>query len=303
MTFQPASALVWSLGEFDSPDLSFNGYDDAGVEWICEHPAAWDKVSAEVPSEDLPGDGSRPGPGRYKERVINLRGAFRGDPSLLEAAEWRLRDALERVRSDQTLSVTEPVPKSVTVRLTGDFTVDYFNRRTRTFSAVLTAHDPLKYAAGAGGLEVVQFVLRNPADEGGVVFPVTFPMQFSGGQPDVSRQVVDNIGRVPVQPLLKFTGQASGPRLVRVSGGGDDGRPVVIDGSYYGVTGELPANLSAEADLSTRSLLIDGASRISRRYPGSTHWSLASGRNDLRFVADAYSATATAQLSYRPAWR
>jgi hypothetical protein len=305
MTFTPRSQLVWSLGPWEAPELSLNGTDDDGIEWTCERPVGWDALAPDLPVEEGADDGGWFGPGRWPTRVLTLRGAFRRIRvgADLDAAEDRLRNAVERVTADQLLTVSEPVPKQVTVRQSGACEVLPVTNspRVRTFSVVLTAADPRKYLAGSAGLLRVPLALAPPVFEG-LSFPAEFPASFGSVPVTLNRQVVTNPGRVRSAARLTISGPplvAGAPAPPPVTG------PQVANattGEYFGLD-TLAAGSTAVIDCGARTVRIDGVSRLSARARGSRWLGLVRGPNDLRFLAEDYAAGAVATVEFRPAWR
>lgn len=176
MTFTPLASQVWGLGPIANPDLIFNGVDDAGVRWVMPTPEGWNTTTADTPVMEAGGDGGWFAPGRLKPRVLTLTGAFSAPPGAEQWAETRLRAALAHFREDQILWCGPQmlVPAlQVTVRLTGELHIDPQpgNPRVRTFSAVLTAADPLKYAAGPGGPGTFGIAQASPWDVPGYTQP------------------------------------------------------------------------------------------------------------------------------------
>jgi hypothetical protein len=303
VSFTPAGPVLWGLGPYDKPALTFQGRDDFGVEWVCEDPQGWGRTTVATPILDAPAGGGWFGPGRRTVKVLTLRGGFRAcDTTTLDAAEGRLRAAIEHYTDDTTLwrgGTGVAQPQQMTVRLTGDLDVDPVQSTptVRTFSAVLTAADPYKYAAGAAGLRTVRLGFLAPDTAGGITPPFVFPLSLSGGA-DPSRRSDTNPGDVPVYGNLTITG----PVL--------DGQVTHLGlGRYFGVTGTLLAGTAATSNFQYANLLVDGVSARGRRLPGSVYWQVQPGRNDLRFSgnpamtsADISPATG-AVLTYRPAWR
>lgn len=298
MVFTARSEKVWRIGDFDNPDFSFNGVDEDGVEWLLPDPVGWHRTApVELGLEDKPADGAWFGRGAFRSRVLECHGVFRtcrGGIQVLDEAGERLRDLFDPGVST-LLSVTEAIPKQLTVRAAEVITDPAMGqRRARRFSFVLTAADPFKYAAGAAGQIEVGFGLADPAGLAGYTYPLDHPMTTSGGS-GVStwQQTVNNIGRLPAVPVVRFLGPAVRPALTNVT-----------TGDRFVLNRTLPAGVQAVISMGVRSITIGGSSDYAAGSgTGSTFWALAAGANDIRFTADAYSAGALAYLRWRPRWK
>jgi len=298
--FHPLGPVVWGLGDYDDPELQFGGTDSDGTTWSIRV-EGWNRTSVATPVIEGGGDGGWFAPGRRRPKVMTLTGAFRACSELyLDVAEQRLRAALERFATDQTLWRSAPyapgtevrLGKQMAVRLTGDLDVDpvRLNPKVRTFSAVVTAADPLKYAAGADGLITYPFALPQNADADGVTFPLTFPLDFGGVEPG-GRHTVINWGTVPVLPRVVYTGPVDTPRLQHL------GIPAAEGVNYALLPGEelVVDHATGLVSSGTRSL-------FSQKIAGNEFWPLLPGSNDVVFTANAYNADARAALTFRPAW-
>jgi hypothetical protein len=273
VTFQPRADELWGFGDYDSPELVMNGVDDDGIEWVLGPVEGWGRTSAATPLTEGGDDGGWFGPGRRRPRVMTLQGAFRSCGGSLDDAEQRLRDALERWESDQLLWVGGAVPKQVGFRLTGDLDVDLRRRNpnVRTFTAVVTAADPLKYAAGAAGLVSLSTGLPLPPTDYGLA--------------------ANNPGGVPVYPKVTFRGPGSNLRLNHLEKGETAGYAwLMLDGQ------------TVEFDHAYRTIIGDGRSLYMGRVSGNTFFRLERGQNSLSFQGDAYNANALVTVEYRPAW-
>lgn len=291
--FTSGAKVVWGLGPFDNPELCFNGTDSFGVDWLLEKVEGWGASEVATPIVQSAGDGGWFGPGRMLPRVLTLRGAFRGHPDLLDAAEYRLRTALEVYTSDQTLWADERMPKQVTVRQTGRLVVDDWpgNPKVRTFSVVLTAADPVKYSAGAAGL--LSYAVRLAQTTGGdtgLAFPAQFPADFGGGAAG-GQLIVTNPGLRPVAPVVAIYGPVNSPSLVNRTVNQSEGVPFSMSSTDVLIF-----------DHAARSVTLNGDSVYAQRDPGSTFFALPPGRSDLFFGAAGYLPNAVAVVTFRPAW-
>jgi len=296
--FTPRSRRVWSIGDPDAPAVSLNGVDGDGVTWVCADPVGW---YASPPTElgltDRATHGSNYGRGAYKARVLTLSGAFRtctADPDLLDDIAERLQDCLDPM-VDTLLSVTERIPKQLTVRPSSEVSVLPVpgHRNARTFSVVLTAGDPFKYAAGAAGLTTVELALLDPSTVRGFTHPMEHPLDHGGAPLEApDRKNAANPGQLPVDVILRFVGPAVRPVITNAS-----------TGEFFALNRELLIGEEVVVDTELRTVLVNGASSTAIRQPRSTFWQLARGVNDLRFTADFYQSTARAYVSYRPRWK
>jgi hypothetical protein len=299
VTFTSRAAVVWGLGDYDKPDLQMNGVDDYGVEWVLGPVEGWKRTAVSNPIVEGGMDGGWFEPGRRLPKTMTLAGAFRqcrGGVDL-DAAEERLRSALEITDRSTWLWHAGPVPKQMGIKLTGELIVaePRKNRGVRTWSAVVTAADPLKYAAGAAGLISVSTGLSQIAPAG-ITFPIQFPADFGGGDFTQGRLQLDNPGTQPVAPIITFEAKTSTLEY-----------PVMRHlglGEFSGVNRIMLANDTAVADHDPRapSLRLNESSIYGDRLPGSTFFPITKGRNDLLFTANTYSAVARATVSFRPAW-
>lgn len=292
-------ATVWGLGSYDDPVLAFNGRDGDGVMWVLEKVKGWKTTTFDQPIVRSGGDGGWFGVGSRQPKTMTLSGAFRSfDPATLEEAERRLRAALETPGADQTLWVDGATPQQMTIRPSGAVDVDDTNPWSRTWSAVVTAADPVKYAAGVGGLIVVTLGVAQQTGAAGIAFPVSFPLSLSGGTNPAWAATV-NPGDMPVWPVVEFDGPVVSPVLQHVT-----------SNSQFGVAGGLADGIAATSDFRYANLLVDGASARSRRAPGSVYFPVVAGRNDFHLVVDptlnpasSLSPHTRVTVSYRPAWR
>jgi hypothetical protein len=237
------------------------------------------------------GDGGWFAPGSLAPRVLTLKGAFRaGTERQLDDAEEQLRAALEHTTTDQTLWVGGASPRQVTVRLTGAVEVDDAGKLVRVFSAVMTAADPFKYAAGAAGLRVHTAGLQQISGLPGMVFPVGFPLDFGGADISGGRITLVNPGRT-VWPVVTFTGPGPNLQLRHLELGQAVGyAPLMVPGQEVAF------------DHGSRAVTGDGRSLYTQRAPGTVFFPLLPGVNSLSFAADAYDTAARVTVAYRPRW-
>ena len=295
--FVARDEITWQLGpSFEAPIVQFNGTDGWGVDWVLEGtPEGWNADTVEVQMDNRAGDGAFAGTGRREPRVLTVRGALRGTYAAdVEAAVERLKLACECFASDAVLAHSGPAPKYATVRRTGKLLYDFVGRRGATFSFVLTAPDPYKYAAGAGGLVTHSVGLPQLAGLPGITFGPNgsrFPWDFGGGDPQTGRISAVNPGNVCVYPAVVFQGPVVLPELRHLQ-----------QSSFMRLNGTLLDGEQVLSDHRNRALTKANSSVFSMRSAGSTFFKLDPGANDLRFTANAFNSTALVIVQYRPRW-
>ncbi len=151
-----------------------------------------------------------------------------------------------------------------------------------TFSLSLLAPDPRKYA---NALQTLNLVL--PSSTGGLVWPVTYPVTWSGVTTN-STATVMNAGTWDSPPLLTVTGPCPPCRITNLT-----------TGQSLRVLEAVPAGQSLVIDVAAGTATVGGQSR---RVLGSW-WHLAPGENTIAFSADGYDAAAGLSVAFRSAWK
>lgn len=295
MSFRAAAAALWGFGDYDTPDLVLGGVDEQGVEWILAPVEGWNRTSVATPVTEGGDDGGRFTPGRRRPKVLTVTGAFRAAVASADlwAAELRLRAAVERVDADTLLWCGGVRPQQMAVRLTGDLDVDMPRRnpRVRVFTAVLTAVDPFKYAAGAAGAISLSAGLPLPPRTFGLTWPVSAPFDFGGVTSLNYRIAASNPGAVPTFPQVTFTGPVINPALAHLG-----------LGVSIGMNRTLAAGETVTFDHRYSSVRSSGRSVYTQRMAGSVFFPLNPGGNTLVFSADVFDPAAVVSVSYRPRW-
>lgn len=156
-----------------------------------------------------------------------------------------------------------------------------FDKRA-TFSLSLLAPDPRKYSAV---LQTLNLVL--PSSTGGLVWPVTYPVTWSGVTTN-STGTVTNEGTWDSPPLLTVTGPCPPCRITNLT-----------TGQSLRVLDAVPAGQELVIDVAAGTATVQGQSR---RVLGSW-WHLARGVNAIGFSADGYDAAAQLTVQFRSAWK
>lgn len=146
------------------------------------------------------------------------------------------------------------------------------------------ATDPVRY----GPESSVLISLVSPGS--GLMYPVTYPVVYSGGGSGSGTAPALNAGTTDVDWSATLTGPLTNPRLA-------------LDGSgrFVRVLATVAAGETVVLDSATSSILLNGlAPRPSWFAPGSRWFRLAAGSNSLTFTADAGSGTCL--VKWRSGW-
>lgn len=220
-------------------------------------------------------------------RVITLEGtAVVPDRAAREAAKDRLAAVLADGSTLTPLVVTEPHrTRRALVRLTAETKI--VDRKSGfEFSLTMTAPDPLRYSYGLN-----TSTCPLPSSSGGVVFPLTFPLDFGSGSSG-GRLLLENQGTAPTWPVWRIGGPCVQPVITNTATGEELAFELTLQEGEFLVI-----------DTDARSVLLQGtASRRSALRPGSDWFPLRPGSTPVLFRApdDAPAARLTAE--WRDAW-
>lgn len=249
-----------------------------GVEWeITEVTGLGEPASVATSGQRVAQDGEWVTTGYRGARAVGLSGVIRASSAArLELAADQLRNLIGLAEFPLTLRY-DSGDRTIFVRRDGE--VQFPSRDLPTeqpWSCVLKAADPAIYAGDANGSGTQVLTTGLPQSTGGVVFPVTFPVTFSGASAT---------GDVTV------TLSAGGKLTLRIAGPVTDPSVVVenSDGLFrVAWLGSIPAGMWLDVDPQLRSALLQGQSS---RPPAVRRWPrLAPGVNTIRFRAAAYEA-------------
>lgn len=270
-----------------------NAVDDYGVTWVVTDPSGWsDGAPIRMTTSDQSGaDGGRSGPPLLGARLIVLKGkAVAPDRLAMLAAKDRLVSLALGTRTAYPLVVAE-------AHLTRQAMVKPFiPARTNDLGSTrfdweigLRADDPLRYSVDP----VTVTALLPPDAQGGMTFPMTFPLTF--GAPGENGDVgvfLTNAGNADVMPTLTINGPVVNPSVRNVT----TNRVTALGISL--LSGE-----SLVIDFTAKTVLLNGtANRRQNLLPTSTWWPLVPGVNEIRYSATAYTPS-TASITYRSAWK
>ncbi|MFE4311492.1 hypothetical protein ACFRR6_36165 [Streptomyces sp. NPDC056891] len=274
----------------DIGPVPLGSVDSAGVAWRLQELQGWDSPEIRTDMQQREADhGAWPAPVYLGERPITAAGVIEAaDRVLLDDAMERLRSAV--ALTDTLLVVYESTPKQAMVRRSGKLVMQYLTDRLASYSLMVTAPDPRRYATVLQSGDTML-----PVTTGGLVPPVTPPVTIVSTS--VSG-VIDatNTGTFETRPVLVIDGPVNGPRIFAQMPDGtvrslvysqslEDGEQLVIDTDAHSVT--LNGDVSRRRFLST-----------------PTGWPVipAGGLVSFQFAASAYSSGAKLTVRWRSAW-
>ena len=267
-----------------------NTVDDLCVEWWVTKEEGWSTSPAlRLSLVDRPErEGAFDSPSYRSPRVITLEGsAVAPDRSAKEGAKDRLAAVLNDGGPLRLLVVTEPhVTRQVLVRLSSETKISDRKNGLFDFSLQMTAPDPVRYSAA---LNVASCPL--PTSSGGVVFPLTFPLDFGQGASGGSLNL-ENRGTAPSWPVWRISGPCTDPVIINPATGEQLG---------FGLTVQSGEVLVVDSDART-VLLQSTASRRSFLLPDSEWFPLRPGSNRIGFRAAQNEPAARLTAEWRHAW-
>jgi hypothetical protein len=285
MTGQPLQQPV-----FEVDGWAGNTLDDSGVEWWITSEQGWAATPpVRLTLADRPErNGAFDAPSYRGPRVITLEGtAIAPDRAAKEAAKDRLAAVLADGGTTLPLVVTEPHrTRRALVRLTAETKIADRKAGAFEFSLTMTAPDPLRYSYG---LNTAGCPL--PSSSGGVVFPLSFPLDFGAGSSG-GRLVLENKGTTPTWPVWRIGGPCADPVIANTATGEELAFAITLQGGEVLVI-----------DTDARSVSLQGtASRRSTLLPGSDWFALRPGTTPVLFRARAYDPLARLTAEWRDAW-
>jgi len=289
--YAPGTALggmAVSLG-----DVTFGLVDAAGVAWRVSAEdglQGWDSPEVRSQLAERQGDhGSWAGPVYLGERPITLAG-------LIEAPDKaRLDEAMEQLRAaaaltDTPLVVYESIPKRALVRRSGKVLTTYITDRQAKFSVLVTAADPRRYEVDEQSGDT-----RLPSTTGGLAFPVTFPVTFSGVT--VAGEIrADNAGTFETRPVLVIDGPVNAPSVIAQYPNGS-----VRQLAY---SQNLATGDQLVIDTDAHTVLLNGDVSRRRFLTAPAGWPTIPAKSSvlIQFRAAAYNANALLTARWRSAW-
>lgn len=275
----------------DLGSIPLGGVDSLGVAWALQSLEGWDGSEVRSQYTDREADhGAWASPVYLGSRPVTLAG------TVTAPDRTTLEDALERLRAaaaltDTTLVVYElTTPKQAVVRRSGKPLFAYVTDRIATYSVMVTAADPRRYAttlqSGTTGL---------PTTSGGLSFAATFPITFSATTVSGQINAVNN-GTFETRPVLTITGPVTAPSVAALY---SDGTVKQLIYSLDLQTGDV---LTIDTD--AHSVILNGNVSRRRFMTVSGGWPTipASSSVNYQFQSPTYNATAMLTATWRSAW-
>lgn len=270
-------------------NLVLNTIDADGVAWILEE-FNWEDSpasSAEL-TQRARGHGATSSEGFFQSMVYTLSGTIVAPTVALGvAARNALSSAVTLDQFQMTVAEGDSILHSI-VKRQDQIIFKRINPTDRTFSIQVAAKDSRKF----GDLTTAN--TRLPFSEGGLTFPVTFPITFTG---------VSGTGVV----TINNPGNAEAPVWLRIDGPIPAGGWTVThvgkkQSLTFSTALELASGEFVTVDMDRREVLAQGQAPRSGYVTSRGWFSLDPGDNDIAFSSANYSSTASLTISTKPAW-
>lgn len=270
-------------------DVVLNTVDTDGVQWILEE-FNWDDSpgSTSELQQRARGHGSTASEGFYASIVYTLSGLISAPTvALVVAARNALAAAVTLSDFQMIVAEGDTVSHSM-VRRQDQILFKRVSPTEMTFSIQVVAKDPRKY----GDLVSVSTAL--PSSSGGLVYPVTYPVTYTG---------------VSVTGVLRVVneGNTQAPVWLRVDGPIPAGGWTVThvgkkQSLVFSTALALGAGEFVTVDMERREVLAQGQAPRAGYVTSRGWFSLDPGVNDIAFSAQNYSSTALLTVATKPAW-
>lgn len=292
----PSPSLYPSLSSDDQDplwiavgDLVLGSVDALGVRFTVEKFDGWGSVGSSASlTQRARGHGATSSEGFYRPRVMTVQGLIIVPTSdVLSTAADALFAAVSLDQFTMLVSEQGRV-RNLQAQRQDDIQITYLTDTIARYSIQVVAKDPLKY----GDLVTASTVL--PSSTGGLTFPVTFPITFTG---------VSNTGVI----RLTNTGNTQAPVWLRVDGPVPAGGWTVThigkrQSLSFATSLALATGEFVTVDMERREVLAQGQSARAGYVTSRGWFTLDPGINDIAFSATNYSSTALLTATTKPSW-
>ena len=273
-----------------SPDFILGDTDAYGVRWSLTTFDGWD--GSPSPTLQLTqrarGHGATGSESFMTARVMTLGGLIHApDRAALEDAFTRLNAAI-KLDAFEILVLESRQIRNMSVRRQGEVIPTRHSDKLGAYSVLVAAKDPRKFG------DLVTATTRLPFSEGGLSWPLSFPVTFTG---------VSGTGQVTVNN----PGNTEAPVWLRIDGPiPAGGWTITHQGKKQSLTFATALALGAgefvTVDMDRREVLAQGQSARSGYVTSRGWFSLDPGDNVIAFSSANYSNTASLSVSTKPAW-
>lgn len=286
----PGAGLLTSGRLVALGDVILGATDEFGVSWSLNLFNGWDDSpeSTIQLTQRARAHGSTGSEAFMASRYMTAEGHIRTTSlAALEAAMVRLRTAVTLGPFQLLVAETTGVKNCVAQRK-GAVLIKPITDTLAHYSALIVAKDPRKFG------DMVSVSTRLPFSEGGLTFPVTFPITFTGTSgTGVVR--INNPGNTQAPVWLRIDGPipAGGWSVTHV------GKKQTLT---FATALALGAGEFVTVDMDRREVLAQGQAPRSGYVTSRGWFSLDPGDNDIAFSATNYSSTANLTVTTKPSW-
>lgn len=270
-------------------DLLLNTVDANGVYWILENFSGWGSPgSTSELTQRARGHGATSSEGFLRARIMTLEGVI--DAPTAEALSLAVDELSAAVSLEGFRMLVSEAGRirHVDAKRQDEILISWLDAVTARYSIQVAAKDPRKFG------DLVTATTRLPFSEGGLTFPVTFPITFTGTSGSGVLRV-NNPGNTQAPVWLRIDGPipAGGWTVTHVG----KKQSLTFATALALGTGEF-----VTVDMDRREVLAQGQSPRSGYVTSRGWFSLDPGDNDIAFSATNYSSTASLTVTTKPAW-
>lgn len=292
----PSPNLYPSLSSADNDplwiavgDLVLGAEDVTGVRVTVDKFDGWGSpASTAVLTQRARGHGATSSEGFLRARIMTVEGLILApSPYALSEAADALSAAVSLDRFPMLVSEHGRI-RNVMAQRQDEVIFTYLTDTIARYSIQIAARDPRKFG------DLVTASTRLPFSEGGLAFPVTFPVTFTGTSgTGVLR--INNPGNTPAPVWLRIEGPIP-----------PGGWTVTHVGKQQTVAFSTALTLGSgefvTVDMDRKEVLAQGQAPRSGYVTSRGWFSLDPGDNDIAFSAQNYSSTASLTITTKPAW-
>lgn len=292
----PSPNLYPSLSSADNDplwiavgDLVLGAEDVTGVRVTVDKFDGWGSpASTAVLTQRARGHGATSSEGFLRARIMTVEGLILApSPYALSEAADTLSAAVSLDRFPMLVSEHGRI-RNVMAQRQDEVIFTYLTDTIARYSIQIAARDPRKFG------DLITASTRLPFSEGGLAFPVTFPVTFTGTSgTGVLR--INNPGNTPAPVWLRIEGPIP-----------PGGWTVTHVGKQQTVAFSTALTLGSgefvTVDMDRKEVLAQGQAPRSGYVTSRGWFSLDPGDNDIAFSAQNYSSTASLTITTKPAW-